>query len=172
MAETIGRSRIEKAMSWATISTALKALVVGVTGVPEDNVYERIAMYNDAQEFKDLFFDGTNSRFLGVEIYTTRDEDDLVAHNTIHTEHDVVIRCFIGIKDRNQGNDTYTTLRNLVEDIREVLRKNLTVSGTCVNADMPAMAEISPGLRQSVYTWECAINWTVYERTTVTENLS
>ena len=159
-------------MSWDTVSTAMIVLVKTIDGVPDDNVFDRIVMYQDQKEFKDRFYDDTNERYCGVEIFTIADDDTFYATSTLRTGYNTRTRIFMQIKDRNDGNETYNILKNLAEDIRELYRKSLTVGGTCDNADMPAMSQVTPGLRQGIYTWECAIDWTVFERSTILESLS
>jgi len=166
-------------MSWVTVRDAVKALVTSVDNVPTDNVYTRKVMYQGEAEFKTAFWDAARSRYFGIEI--TRQsiaEQTVNTYFTIRTAHQVNLHLTMGLNDSlntynaDEAVSVEPGLENVAETLQEKLRTNLTVSGTCENADLPIMGEIVPELRLGKILWGVDINWLVFERTTITESIS
>jgi len=159
-------------MSWATVGAEIVTLIKAVTDVVDDNVFLRKVGYRNDAEFKERFWDAANSRFIGWEVRCLSDEEGISSYFTGRTAYNTQTIGFIGMKDDNGSNITYTTLDDIMKGIKNKFKVNLTVNSTCEKAEFPIMGEINPIMKQGNWCWQCAIEWIVYERTTFTESIS
>jgi len=157
-------------MTWTAILAEIASLANTVTGI--SHVFTRKVMYRDQAEFDARFYHTTDERYIGVEIFRSQKEDVLDNYNTFKETFTVEIRPFLGIKEVNDGSDTYTEIEALLDRLQNKFRRNLTVSGLALDSDLPVAGEIVPELYAEKWCWSVPILWNIRQRTTFTTSIS
>ncbi len=119
-------------MSYSTKIAAIKAIIVGVTGVPSGNVYDYERHAKDWSSYISSFKDTSNNKIHGYIITRNQAAEVAEVGRTNEESESWLIRGYYSL---GNSGATEKTFQALIDDIRSAFRGKITVSGTVWDSD-------------------------------------